>query len=1195
MPCPPDAEDFEPRTKGLLRRYGVERCLYGVDLDPLAVELCRLALWIETMDRDLPFSFLDHKVKCGNSLVGAWFDQFAHYPAMAWKNRDGGDKGHSNGVHFEKDVRTKALKAFVKERLQPDFLQWFSLQLKLDEPLYENPGQVHDQALATLARLHELPIQDAAEHARRYREEFLGSPAWQSLKRAFDLWCSCWFWPADELDDAPLPSSFAHPAEATRVIAARVAAQKRFFHWELEFPDVFRLERSGFDAVLGNPPWETLQPNSMEFFSNTDPLYRSYGKQDALRKQTDYFMDESMEQDWIEYNADFNDDSNWMKFAANPFGDPKHAEKSTDRFALARGHQNEELHSLWRRARVQSKGYAYPEHPFCFRGEGKAYTYKLFLEQAHALLKETGRLGFIVPSGLYSDYGTGDLRELFLEQCRWEWLFGFENREKVFDIDSRFKFNPVIVEKGGKTAAIRTAFMRRRLEDWEKAEEHVTLYTRERVEQFSPRSKAILEIQSARDLEILEKIYANSVLLGDDGPEGWGITYAQGDFNMTSDSKLFPPRPQWEAQGYRPDEYSRWLKGKWRPVADLWKRLGMPSSDPGMRRCAQPPYDTLPLPRADIPVGIVLSRDATEWIEEEEVEDVALPLYEGRMIGQFDFSQKGWISGRGRGAVWREIPYENKVVEPQFLMSESVFEQQCPEEAGIRALVMDVTSATNTRTVISAFGARCPCGHKTPTLTPRQPAILSVLACVSLLNSYVFDFITRARLGGNSLVWSVIEAAGIPLLIFRHEEILARYIGSLCLISPAFACNCLKLHWLRQEKAIGLTALTSNERLRVRAGVDAIMAACYGLEEAHFIHVLEDCDWPVSLLRSGSTLPRNPKGFWRVDKDKPPELRHTVLTLVAFHDLQQKIAACSGDRDKGIEAFCSQNDGEGWMLPETLRLADYGLGHDERAKEPQPVASRLGPRFFDWQLAQDPEESWRECELHARNLLGEEGYQKLLAEIEAEKRGEKPPAERLRETAPPPKATKKKPKKKEVPEQIKLPFDRASTGTAESTRPAPVEAWEIHEVMALFRQVARRRGAMTRHELVKEVSLAMGFQRLSQQQEEALRNHLRAAVRRRIIGTQGDDVWLQTPTMADYSRDEIVNTIYSVTRKDQLCEVEDLVRTVAEYLGFQRLREEVAEPVRKAIRYMIREGALSREGTPVRRLLYLNLNMVRNR
>ena len=69
------------------------------------------------------------------------------------------------------------------------------------------------------------------------------------------------------------------------------------------------------------------------------------------------------------------------------------------------------------------------------------------------------------------------------------------------------------------------------------------------------------------------------------------------------------------------------------------------------------------------------------------------------------------------------------------------------------------------------------------------------------------------------------------------------------------------------------------------------------------------------------------------------------------------------------------------MLPETLRLADYGLGHDERARHPQPVASRLGPRFHDWQLAQSAGESWRECHLHARNLLGVHDYARLLVEV----------------------------------------------------------------------------------------------------------------------------------------------------------------------------------------------------------------------
>ena len=507
----------------MLRRHVVERCLYAVDLDPLAVELCRLSLWIETMDRTLPFGFLDHKVKCGNALIGAWFDQFRHYPVMAWKNREGGDKNHRNGVHFEQDARTKAIKAFVNDKLKPDlelFLQGADL---FQEDLLEESLAVHDEALAALADMHALPVQDAAERARIYRERLLGSPAWQSLKRAMDLWCACWFWPAEEIERAPLPSTFVDPPEETGAVAERIAAEMRFFHWELEFPDVFRAAGSGFDAILGNPPWDIAKPVSKEFFSDIDPLYRSYGKQEALRKQTDYFAAVAVERHWLEYSARFRAQSNFMGYAASPYGDPEENDKNRDRFTVARGNRNTELHDRWRRARARSSGFGDPAHPFRHQGSADLNLYKLFLEAAHALLRHGGRLGFVVPSGLYSDNGTGALRRLFIERCRWEWLFGIENREVIFPIHRSYKFNPVIVNKGGATEAIRTAFMRRKLDDWERAEDLATAYTREQVERFSPRSRAILEIQSARDLEILEKIYTNAVLLGDDGPDGWGI------------------------------------------------------------------------------------------------------------------------------------------------------------------------------------------------------------------------------------------------------------------------------------------------------------------------------------------------------------------------------------------------------------------------------------------------------------------------------------------------------------------------------------------------------------------------------------------------------------------------------------------------------------------------------------------------
>jgi hypothetical protein len=92
--------------------------------------------------------------------------------------------------------------------------------------------------------------------------------------------------------------------------------------------------------------------------------------------------------------------------------------------------------------------------------------------------------------------------------------------------------------------------------------------------------------------------------------------------------------------------------------------------------------------------------------------------------------------------------------------------------------------------------------------------------------------------------------------------------------------------------------------------------------------------------------------------------------MVAFQELQRIVEECQGDAWHGLELFLSKDDG--WKLPETIRLADFGLGTDDRATHAQPVAVTLGPRYVDWQLAQSVEESWREVRMHTRNLLGED-------------------------------------------------------------------------------------------------------------------------------------------------------------------------------------------------------------------------------
>ncbi len=961
LPCRPDAPEFDARLRARLRRYVVERCLYGVDLDPLAVELARMALWVETMDRNLPFSFLDHKIKCGNALVGCWFDRFRDYPALAF-DREGGDKGHTNGVHFQRGAWTEAIKRFREDRLKPALVAWITGASTLFEEVGgQTPETVHDQALALFEEMHALPVHETEERARLYRERVQASPALAALREAFDTWCALWFWPADQIDLAPLPAQLATPSEDARRVVRALVQEHRFFHWELEFPDVFATAGAGFNAVIGNPPWEIQKPSSKEFFSNLDPLYRAYGKQEALRRQTDLFAySQDDEEAWLAYNARFKALSAWVKHVGNPFGDPG---TGGTVIALGRRRDTEALHGVWRDRRKVRSSYADRAHPFRSQGAADVNTYKLFLEVSWSVLRVEGQLGMITPAGIYSDQGSTALRSLFLNQGTWKWLFAFENREGIFSIHKSFKFCPIIVRKGGATDAIGTAFMRRDVQDWAAAERLAIPYRRQQIERLSPTTRAFLEIRSRRDLEIIDKVFADSVRLGEQGPSGWGVDYVR-EFDMTNDSGLFHIRSGLEGEGYLPDEYGRWLSGRWRPT-----ECGSPG-DPGRSRW-------------QLDAGVILSRDGQRWIEESEIADVALPLYEGRMVGQFDFSEKGWVRGRGRSAVWRSLPWDAKVWEPQYLMHSDSFLERSTELGTVGRLpcrlgFMDVSSGTNTRTMIAALLPRMPNGNKVPLLNAADPVGLVVV-----LNSLLFDYQLRARMGGLSINYFILEESALPAKS-RSVMNCLRAVESLSvgLAAPSPTFSPLWLQTTCREAWRHAWVLTELRRLEARAVLDAIVFTAWGFSQSDVAWVLRDCDWPCRDLRArGFASGLDPKGFWRVGKDQEPEFRHTVLTQVAFADLQSVIQAHGGDRERGITAFLTQNDGDGWMLPETLRLADYDLGHDDRARQHQPVRERLGPRFYDFQLEQSAEDSWKECRLHARNLLGEAGFAALEREL----------------------------------------------------------------------------------------------------------------------------------------------------------------------------------------------------------------------
>ncbi|MFB3789297.1 MAG: Eco57I restriction-modification methylase domain-containing protein [bacterium] len=329
---------------------------------------------------------------------------------------------------------------------------------------------------------------------------------------------------------APTPRVFHLDSPERQAIVEELRKRLKFFHWEIEFPDVFTPDRSGFDAVQGNPPWEVMKPNSHEFFTEYDPIYRTYDKQTALRRQQELFeLDAAIRDRWIEFNALFKAYSNWVKNAHAPFD-----------LSLARGNRGAELLRSWQKERQKRVGFADPQNPYRHQGSADLNSYKMFLEVGHHLLHSRGRLGMIVPSGLYTDSGSTALRELFMERCTWDWLFSFENRKKIFDIDGRFKFAPTIVDRHKNGVPMKAAFMVHDLREWEKDDPPVFKLDRSLIPLFSPRSRSIPEVRTARDLAICRTIYDHSIRIGDQAP-GWEIEYAR-EFDMTNDSKHFKPR-----------------------------------------------------------------------------------------------------------------------------------------------------------------------------------------------------------------------------------------------------------------------------------------------------------------------------------------------------------------------------------------------------------------------------------------------------------------------------------------------------------------------------------------------------------------------------------------------------------------------------------------------------------------------------
>lgn len=485
-----------PQERQKVKMYLADNNVFGVDLNPVAVELAEVSLWLNALSRDRFVPWFGLQLYCGNSLVGARREVFkASQLALkpkdptSWLNaapealamsaaRQSGQIWHfllpDSGMASYADKEVKALypepikaindwrKAFTKPFDKDERERLERLSARVEELWQEHARQLREMRRRTSDPydIFGLPSQARARTSIDYKDQVLeqelfakglqNSSVFARLKLAMDYWCALWFWPIAEADQLPdreewlfdlenlllgdtvaagpaneqfgLFASTQNPEEGKRLIdrhgvvnldllfrafprlalAQRIADQRRFFHWQLAFADIFAGSAQageaggGFDLILGNPPWLKVEWNSGAVLGDFEP-----------------------------------------RFVLGKFTAPQLAKLRAETF-----HRVPELEAAWREEYEESEGIQAFLNAVCnyplLRGV-QTNLYKCFLPRAWANSSAKGVSGFLHPEGIYDDPNGGEFRKALYLRLRAH--FQFQNEQALFPIGNRNKFS----------------------------------------------------------------------------------------------------------------------------------------------------------------------------------------------------------------------------------------------------------------------------------------------------------------------------------------------------------------------------------------------------------------------------------------------------------------------------------------------------------------------------------------------------------------------------------------------------------------------------------------------------------------------------------------------------------------------------------------------------------------------------------
>lgn len=775
-PGAPSQDEFQHALREV-----VSRCIYGVDRNPMAVELCKVALWIEALEPGKPLTFLDAQIRCGDSLIGVFDIEMLRkgIPDEAYKPLTGDDKERAKAYgRYNKQQRDgKGATGLLSELRPPESLS------RADRRLTEMPQDELRQV----------------EAKSRSFEEMRASEEWRRLKSAGDLYVSAYLYTAaffspkpataSDFDDLPLTEHVwkaaggrevaSHLAEGARKTSGAVNA----FHWHIEFPRIF--ETGGFDVVIGNPPWERIKLQEQEFFAARSPAIAN-----APNKAEREKLIKALER----ADLDSPDGRLWADFQF-----AKRTAEATSEF-------------------VRSSG-RYP-----LTGRGDVNTYALFAEHFSKLTKPEGRAGVLVPTGIATDSSTSAYFGSLIKRSRLAQLYSFyEIRGWFKGTDDRKSFCVLVI--GLTKGAAEFCFDIREIDELENPERRFTL-TAEQIAHINPNTKTAPIFRSRADAELTAKLYARTPVLieertleqGDD-MNPWGITF-QTMFHMSGDSGLFRAANRLEAEGWLRDGMD-WVcetdNGMERRVPLYEAKMihhfdhrwatyagGAAEDEEGARDCTlsekqNPAFE--PSPRYWVPEDEVKLRAARvpaslkRGVRERNAERILKSLaewltgyfaaIEGHAPRETDLTR---ILGRGRA--WRAIlgaSPDRFLLDLKTLANGKEMQRETPLSADDLAFLIDgpddpldlavalidrkqprwlmgwrdIALRSVERTVIASVFPKVGANHKIPLFYlnthTRDAAVLA-----GLFSSFCFDYAARQKIGGTSLTYFYLKQFPAP-------------------------------------------------------------------------------------------------------------------------------------------------------------------------------------------------------------------------------------------------------------------------------------------------------------------------------------------------------------------------------------------------------------------------------------------------